>query len=127
VEFLRKSNAPLGILEQWINLVMMCVRIANYAILFNGNPVERFYPTRGIRQGDPISPYMFLLCAEALSNLMTQVEERGLIAGVATSKRGPKITHPFFADDSLLFYQVEMGQWRRLSSLLTTYERASGK
>jgi hypothetical protein len=69
--FLEKVMRRLGFAEQWINLVMMCVRTANYAILLNGNPVERFYPTRGIRQGDPISPYLFLLCVEALSNLMT--------------------------------------------------------
>jgi hypothetical protein len=106
--FLEEVMRHLGFAEQWINLVMMCVRIANYAILLNGNPVERFYPTRGIRQGDPISPYLFLLCTEALSNLMTRAEERGLIVGVPTSKRGPWITHLFFADDSLLFCQAEM-------------------
>jgi hypothetical protein len=52
--FLEEVMRRLGFAEQRINLVMMCVRIANYAILLNGNPVERFYPTRGIRQGVPL-------------------------------------------------------------------------
>ena len=82
--FLEEVMRRLGFAEQWINLVMMCVRTANYVILLNGNPVGRFYPTWGIRQGDPISSYMFLLCAKALSNLMTQAKEKGLITGVPT-------------------------------------------
>jgi hypothetical protein len=67
--FIEEVMRHLGFTEQWINLVMMCVRTANYAILLNGNSVGHFYPTRGIRQGDLISPYLFLLCAEALCSL----------------------------------------------------------
>jgi hypothetical protein len=93
----------LGFEEKWIKLVMICVHTANYAVLLNGSPVGQFFPTRGIRQGDHISPYLFLLCVEALSSLMTQADERGLLVGVPTSKRGPWINHLFIADDNLLF------------------------
>jgi hypothetical protein len=77
--------------------------------LVNESPVGRFFPTRDIRQGDPISPYHFLLCAEAISSLLTQVDESGLIVGVPMSKRGPRINHLFFVGDSMLFYRADMG------------------
>lgn len=72
----------------------------------NGTPIGRIIPTRGICQGDPISPYLFLLFAEALSSMLTREESRGMLTSVPTSKRGPQITHIFFADDNLLFVRL---------------------
>jgi hypothetical protein len=57
----------------------------------------------GIRQWDTISSYLFVLCAEAFSSLLQHALLKGTISGVPTSKKGPKITHLFFADDSLIF------------------------
>ena len=62
----------MGFASQWINLIMMCVRRTQYAVLVNGTLTGRIPPTRGIRQGDPISPYLFLLCAEVLSTLISK-------------------------------------------------------
>ena len=87
--FLEEVMKKLGFAEQWKKLVMMCVCTANYAVLVNGSPLGRIFPTKGIRQGDPISPYLFLLCAEALSSLLTQADESGLIVWIPMSKRGP--------------------------------------
>lgn len=50
---------------------MMCVRTANYAVLVNENLVGQIFPTRGLWQGDPISPYLFIICAESLSSLLS--------------------------------------------------------
>lgn len=84
-------------------------------------------PTRGIRQGDPISPYLFLLCAEALSSLISHAAETGVITGVPTSPRGPRVSHLFFADDSLLFCRANSVEWRRLMKILGIYEAGSGQ
>lgn len=65
--FLEVVMAKMGFHENWIKLAMSCVTTATYSMIVNGNPVGKFSPSRGIRQGDPISPYLFLLCAENLS------------------------------------------------------------
>jgi hypothetical protein len=117
----------MGFNRRWVDLIMMCVKSANFAILVNGTPMGRIYPSRGIRQGDPISPYLFLLCAEALSTLLTRADTSGDLTGVPTSKQGPRLNHLFFADGSLLFCKATTYHWRKLAALLQSYERASGQ
>jgi hypothetical protein len=125
--FLEGVMRRMGFAERWIHLMMMCVTSVSYSVLINGAPVGLISPSRGLRQGDPISPYLFLLCAESLSSLLTQAEMEGSIVGVPTSRRGPRINHLFFADDSLLFCRASQDQWNRLSALLNAYEKASGQ
>jgi hypothetical protein len=84
---------------------MSCIRTVTYSILINGQPHGLITPTRGLRQGDPLSPYLFILCAEVLSSLLQHSSKEGLISGVSLSRGGTRIHHLFFADDSLLFSQ----------------------
>ena len=73
------------------------------SILVSGEPRGNFTPKRGLCQGDPLSPYLFLLCAEGLHSLLQQAESSGAIKGVSLCSAAPKISHLFLADDSLLF------------------------
>jgi hypothetical protein len=98
--FLEVVMAKMGFPTRWIKLVMECVKTVSYAIVVNGNPVGYIKPSRCLRQGDPLSPYLFLICAEALSSMLTRAENNGVITGVPTSKKGPRISHLFFTDDS---------------------------
>jgi hypothetical protein len=68
--FLEAVMRRLGFSSQWVKLVMTCIRSVSYAIVVNGQPTRRIIPSRGIRQMDPLSPYLFLLCAEALNSLL---------------------------------------------------------
>ena len=100
---LQKIMERLGFHERWIRIVMACVSSVTYAIRLNGQPCGRIVPSRGLRQGDPLSPYLFLLCAEGLSALLHKASSRNDLKGVAASTRGPRISHLFFADDNLIF------------------------
>jgi hypothetical protein len=125
--FLEGAMKKLGFDDKWIDLIMMCVKSVNYAVVVNGVPCGNIRPTRGLRQGDPISPYLFLICAEVLSSMISQANYDGVLTGVPTSKRGPRVSHLFFADDSLLFCRANISQWEALTRLLRIYEEASGQ
>ena len=84
-------------------------------------------PSRGLRQGDPLSPYLFLLCAEALNSMLIQAKANGVISRVPTSKNSPKISHMFFVDDGFLFCKANSVEWKRLTRILEKYEVVSGQ
>jgi hypothetical protein len=126
-KFLEVVMWKMGFSERWVKLVMECIRTITYSIIINGHDVGNIKPSRGIRQGDPLSPYLFLLCGEALSSILSRVESKRIITRVPTSKKGPRLSHLFFADDSLLFCKANSVEWRRLSKLLEDYETASGQ
>jgi hypothetical protein len=101
--FLKEAMSRMGFAPRWVQLIMMCVSTVKYAVVVNGNPSGYFQPTRGLRQGDPISPYLFLICAEVLSSMVSEANNKRLLTGVPTSKYGPRVSHLFFANDSLFF------------------------
>jgi hypothetical protein len=90
---------------------MMCVTTVQYVVVINGKPCRQIKPQRGLRQGDPISLYLFLICAEALNAMLMKANEERALTGVPTSKRGPRISHLFFVDNSLLFCRSSLTQW----------------
>ena len=106
---------------------MECITSVSYSILINREPTSVIHPSRGIRQGNPLSPYLFLLCTEGLHSLLHQAKVVGHIHGVSICKNGPRITHLFFADDSLIFCQASMQECQTIQSLLACYEKASGQ
>jgi hypothetical protein len=126
-DFLEAVMHRLRFEAKWVNLVMKCIRTVTYVVLVNGKPVGNIRPSREIRQGDPISPYLFLLCAEAFSALLNRAERKGVITGVPTSFKSPRLNHLFFADDSMLFCKANSVEWRRLIRILEVYEVGSGQ
>jgi hypothetical protein len=125
--FLEAIMSHLGFADRWIRLILMCVKSTTYTILVNGTSTGQIFPTRGIRQADPISPYLFLLCPEALSSLLTKAKNTNVLPEVLTSKKGPRLSHIFFADDSLLFCKTSALHWDHMMEILSSYEIASGQ
>lgn len=82
---------------------MHCVIIFFNSILVNGQPGSVFKPTRGLRQGDPISSYLYLICAEGLSTLLNEAENVNKIRGVKVARESLTINHIFFEDDNIIF------------------------
>lgn len=92
--------------------------ICTLQVRFNSNETEQFSPTRGFRQGDPLSPYLFLLCAEGLSALIAHEEENGHLKGVQVCHDSPFISHLLFADDSLILMRADFANATTLKRIL---------
>ncbi|KAL5557493.1 hypothetical protein UlMin_039729 [Ulmus minor] len=117
----------LGFSEGWIKKILDCVTSVYYSLLLNGEKVGCIRPSRGLRQGDPLSPYLFLLCAKGLSTLIHNSERSGQIHGMQCGTNGPTISHLFFADDSLLFVEATPASCYAIKEILSHYETASGQ
>ncbi|KAL0449049.1 UNVERIFIED_CONTAM: putative mitochondrial protein [Sesamum latifolium] len=124
--FLERVLGRLGFNEGFVRLVMKCVSTVSFPFLLNGEQFGFLRPERGLRQGDPLSPYLFLLCAEAFSGLIRKAESEGTIEGVAVSRTAPSVSHLLFADDMLIFCQATKEALSNLQLVLTSFEAASG-
>ena len=124
----------LGFHENWVRIVMKCVSPVTYAVRIPPGEInshvncgkERHISTRGLRQEDPLSPYLFILCAEGLSALLHKAVQNKSLKGVVASARGPKISHLFFADDSLIFGKAIVQECLEIQRVLQVYEASSG-
>ena len=106
-DFLKQTLVDFNFSNKWIKLIMHCVSTSNVKVLVNGEPCDNIKPGRGLRQGDPLSPYLFVLCMERLANMINEKVYEGSWKGVKASLNGPNITHLFFADDILLFSETD--------------------
>ena len=105
---LDKIMEKLGFHSRWKGLMMQCISSVTYAIRINGKPSGQIFPFRGLRQGDSLSPYLFLICAEGLSALIKKASVDGLLGGISLCRRGPSLSRLFFADDSLIFCKATL-------------------
>ena len=117
----------MGFHIKWVDLMMECITTVTYSILINGELSHIIHPSRGLRQGDHLSPYLFLLCTEGLHGLLAKAAASGEIRGISICRGGPRLTHLFFADDNLLFCRASVQECMHIQDLLSTYEDASGQ
>ena len=107
----------------------MCIATVRFSILINGTPAGFFHSSRGIWQGDPLSPLLFLLAMEVLSCLLKKIEERGFIwgfqVGAALGDR-LKVSHLLYAEDTILFCDACPEQVTYLRWVLTCFEAVMG-
>ncbi|WJX25077.1 hypothetical protein P8452_14152 [Trifolium repens] len=111
----------------WRKWIKECVRTATASVLVNGSPTEEFPLERGLRQGDPLSPFLFLLAAEGLNVLMEAVVEHNLFTGYRVGEQDPVVvSHLQFADDTLLLGAKSWANVRALRAVLVLFETMSG-
>lgn len=126
-DFIAQVMSRLGFPNKWINWVMQCVSIVSYSFLINDSIYGRVKPHRGIRQGDPISPYLFILCGEVLSGLCRNAEREGALQGIRVARGSPRVNHLLFADDTMMFCESSTECCNSLVQILQKYERVSGQ
>ena len=105
----------------------MCITSVYYSVLINGESNGEIIPSRGIHQRDLLSPFLFLLCAESLSAMLQREERLGNIKGISICRGAPRLSHLFFADDSIIFCRANMSECQRVWDVLHDYEAASGQ
>ncbi|WZZ88076.1 hypothetical protein YC2023_116655 [Brassica napus] len=125
--FLARVLERLGFHPTWTSWIMECIQSVSYSILVNGAAQGRVIPSRGIRQGDPLSPYLFILCTEVLSGLGSKAMHEGRLAGAKFSRRFPPVNHLLFSDDTMFFTKTSVTCCEALKHVLTFYEGASGQ
>ena len=117
----------LGFPQLWIDRVMSCISTPSFSVCINGESYGNIKPSRGLCQGDPLFPYLFLLCAEGFTSLLANAELEDRLHGVTICRRAPSILHLLFADDSLVFCRANREEVHMIMEILHLYASASGQ
>ncbi|CAL1358706.1 unnamed protein product [Linum trigynum] len=125
--FLLAVLDKMGFSSVWQGWIHECLRSSSFSVLMNGTPSGFFTASRGLRQGDPLSPLLFVLCTEGFAALLRQAITEKKLEGVKVAPRAPRISHLFFADDSYLFLHGSLQECENLIEVLNEYEELSGQ
>jgi len=123
--FLRLVLLQVGTILEAIDWILGCVSSAKFVVLINGNPTRFFKSTRGLRQGFPLSPLLFLLIIEGLSRDIQEQVRAKKIEGIPMA-RGLYITHLMFVDDIILFRSGSFVEWEFFKEVLDLFCKATG-
>jgi hypothetical protein len=126
-EFIWRILVEINFPEALINVIMHSVTSVMTNVKWNGMRTEFFKPQRGIRQGDPISPYLFVLCMDKLSHIIIKAVEDGNWKGIKAGRSGLMISHLMFADDLLLFGEATETQMKCVLDNLNLFCHMSGQ
>lgn len=125
--FLEQVMYKMGFCDSWVHRIIDCLSSVSFSFKINGKISGSVLPSRGLRQGDPISPYLFICVAEAFSSLLSKAAIENHIHGVKVCHDAPRISHLFFADDSILFAKASVQECSVIADIISKYERASGQ
>lgn len=116
----------LGFGQKWVSWIRACLSSTRMSVLINGAPTKEFSPHKGVRQGDPLAPYLFIMVAELLSRLLSKAREAGWIEGIQVSSDSEAMTHLQYADDTVLIIQNNEKSIRGVKQVLQLFQAISG-
>jgi hypothetical protein len=117
----------LGFHPTWINWIGQCITTSSFSILLDGSPYGNFKPSRGIRQRDPLSHFLFILGKIILSRLILRDKALGSLQGINVAPLSPPISHLLFADDVMIFARAKVQDANAIFNCLSTYSKWSGQ
>lgn len=125
-DFLDYMLGRLGFGKKWRKWMKKCYGTAHYSVLVNGSLVEHFHGFRGLQQGDPLSPFLFLVVAEVVGALISKAFLGGLIGGFEVRPNGLKVSHLQFANDTLIMCRASKDQVKYLRCVVRCFEVVLG-
>ncbi|XP_068483362.1 uncharacterized protein [Phaseolus vulgaris] len=125
-DFLYYMLERLGFCVQWICWIKGCLESASVSVLVNGSPTREFIPRKGLRQGDPLAPFLFLIVAEGLTGVSRMAEEKSLIDSLVVGKANVKVNMLQYVDDTLFFCEANTKSVFNIKAILLCFELASG-
>jgi hypothetical protein len=125
--FLERMLQKVGFDHRWVHWIMTCVTTVKYAVKLNGAILETFTPSRGLRKGDPLSPFLFLFIADGLSALLSRSIQLNELQPLRICPQAPGLSHLLFADDTLLFFKASQEQAVQVLQILDVFTAATGQ
>jgi hypothetical protein len=125
--YLKGILGHLGFHSKWLQWIMEFVSTVNYSVYFNNTMLNPFRPSRVLRQGDPLSPYLFLFVADGLPKILQHEVSSGALHEMRICRQAPGISHLLFADDTLLFLEATDQQARVVHETLLRYDRCTSQ
>jgi len=126
LDFLYYMLRRLGFCDRWFQWIKGCLESASVSVLVNGSPTREFFPRRGLRQGDPLAPFLFLIVAEGLVGVARVAEEKKLIDNLEVGKDKVRVNMLQYADDTLLFCEANVKSVFNIKAILQCFQLSSG-
>jgi len=113
--------------QTWIERIYRCISTVSYFFVINDTVRRKVFPCQGLRQGDPVSPYLLILYAEAFSSLISYAVISKELHGATICRSAPQISNLFFVDDSIIFLRANVHEAKTFMDIVKLYECASGQ
>ncbi|WMV13686.1 hypothetical protein MTR67_007071 [Solanum verrucosum] len=127
-EHMWRTLRRMGFGNTWIKWMRFCITTVKFSVLISGSPTGFFSSERGLRQGDPLSPFLFILAMEGLSDMLKSAQVNNKIRGFIVNEGnslGVSISHLQYADDTLVFCEAEKEQLKHLRVIFILFEAVS--
>ncbi|KAL7593944.1 hypothetical protein Lser_V15G32699 [Lactuca serriola] len=115
----------MGFDNKWRSWIRGCLSSSRASIMVNGSPTMEFDITKGVRQRDPLWPFLFIIAMEGLNIAMKSAKEKGIYTGVQLPRNGPLISHLFYADDALFVGEWSKSNLKNLARILKCFHVSS--